>query len=93
MITLVKTDIIFGQEHSLSDDFINRIYLGYVCDSKGIRFYFCWILLMREMMFVVVIYFRNLVLYIRTESVFLVVRRCDYGSITDLNESRINNSS
>ena len=51
---------------------------------------FSLIFFLREMMLFVVIYFSNLVLYIRTESSFLVVRRRDNGSITGVNGSRRN---
>ena len=51
---------------------------------------FSFIFFLREMMLFVVIYFSNLVLYIRTESSFLVVRRRDNGSITGVNGSRRN---
>ena len=51
---------------------------------------FSLIFFLREMMLFVVIYFSNLVLYIRTESSFLVVRRRDNGSITGVNVSRRN---
>ena len=51
------------------------------------------ILLMRVMIFCVEIYFYSIVLYIRTESIFLVVTSSEDGMITGLNGSRRNNLS
>ena len=51
------------------------------------------ILLMRVMIFCVEMYFYSIVLYIRTESIFLVVTSSEDGMITGLNGSRRNNLS